>query len=275
MHSGTVIHAEKETDDEHQHDHESDEADGLDPDRGGWAALSVLLRAFSGHLCSSRGCRRLEGYRYIMSLSNHHVVSLGGAYTRGMPRLWSATIETHRRAVRDAAVDVTAALVAAHGLRAVTMSEIAERTGIGRATLYKYFPDVESILREWHEREISQHLEQLVAARDDAAGAAERLEAVLETFATIANRSHGNHDAELAALLHRNAQQVVEAEGEVHRLVAALLKEGAEAGIVRSDVPPDELAAYCLHALAAAGTLRSRDAVRHLVSVTLAGLRPD
>jgi AcrR family transcriptional regulator len=42
--------------------------------------------------------------------------------------------------VRDVIVETTAALVAEHGLRAVTMSQIAEDTGIGRATLYKYFP---------------------------------------------------------------------------------------------------------------------------------------
>jgi AcrR family transcriptional regulator len=154
------------------------------------------------------------------------------------------------------------------------MSEIAERTGIGRATLYKYFPDVESILRAWHEREIGHHLEQLAAARDHATEPAERLRAVLETFATIAHRSHGDHDAELAALLHRNAQQLVRAQAQVRDLVADLLSEGAATGIVRSDVASDELAAYCLHALAAAGTLPSRDAVRRLVEVTWAGLRP-
>jgi hypothetical protein len=48
----------------------------------------------------------------------------------------------------------------------------------------------------------------------------------------------------------------------------------AETGDVRNDVAPDELAIYCLHALTAAGSLRSKAAVRRLVKVTLAGLRP-
>ncbi|TIL19051.1 MAG: helix-turn-helix transcriptional regulator, partial [Mesorhizobium sp.] len=55
-----------------------------------------------------------------------------------MPKLWNETIDAHRRAVRDATLDTTAALVAEHGLLSVTMSKIAEETGIGRATLYKY-----------------------------------------------------------------------------------------------------------------------------------------
>jgi AcrR family transcriptional regulator len=48
---------------------------------------------------------------------------------------------------RKAILDTTAALVAEGGLLSVTMSRIAEEAGIGRATLYKYFPDVEAILR--------------------------------------------------------------------------------------------------------------------------------
>ena len=43
-------------------------------------------------------------------------------------------------------------LAISHGLLSVTMSQVAEEAGIGRATLYKYFPDVESILAVWHER---------------------------------------------------------------------------------------------------------------------------
>ena len=80
-----------------------------------------------------------------------------------MPRLWSQSVEAHRAAVRDATLDATAALVAEHGLPAVTMSRIATETGIGRATLYKYFPDVEAVLRAWHERHVARHLDHLAA----------------------------------------------------------------------------------------------------------------
>ncbi|HET7480249.1 MAG TPA: helix-turn-helix domain-containing protein, partial [Rubrobacteraceae bacterium] len=76
-----------------------------------------------------------------------------------MPKLWNETIEAHRRAVHDAILDATAVLVAEHGLLSVTMSRIAEETGIGRATLYKYFPDVEAVLLAWHERHVTGHLE--------------------------------------------------------------------------------------------------------------------
>src|ERR671913_355951 len=118
-----------------------------------------------------------------------------------MPKPWNETIEAHRRAVHDAILETTAALVAEHGLRSVTMSQIAERTGIGRATLYKYFPDVEAILLAWHERQITGHLDQLAEVRDQAGDADQRLEAVLEAYALISHErfSHEHPGPELAA----------------------------------------------------------------------------
>jgi AcrR family transcriptional regulator len=189
-----------------------------------------------------------------------------------VPKLWNETIAAHRRAVREATLDAAAALVAEHGLRSVTMSQIAEETGIGRATLYKYFPDVEAILRAWHERQITGHLEYLKGVRDQTANARERLEAVLEAYALISHDSHRHHNTELAALLHRD-EQVARAHQQVLAMIRDLLTDGANAGDLRSDVAPDELATYCLHALTAASSLPSKAAVRRLVAVTLAGLR--
>jgi AcrR family transcriptional regulator len=189
-----------------------------------------------------------------------------------VPKLWNETIEEHRRAVVDATLNATAALVAEHGLTAVTMSQIATQTGIGRATLYKYFPDVQSILLAWHERQITAHLHQLAEVRDHAGDAGRRLQAVLETYAFIAHERHERHDTELAALLHRG-EHLVHAQQHLRDLIAGLLAEGAQTGDIRDDVAPEELASYCLHALTAAGNLPSKAAVHRLVQVTLAGLR--
>jgi hypothetical protein len=57
-------------------------------------------------------------------------------------------------------------------------------------------------------------------------------------------------------------------------MIRDLLIKSAETSDVRDDVPPDELASFCLHALGGASTRRSKAAVHRLVIVTLAGLRP-
>lgn len=203
-----------------------------------------------------------------MSMSNHCVL-----YTPAVPKLWNETIVEHRSAVREAILDTAVALVAEHGLLSVTMSRIAERAGIGRATLYKYFPDVEAILRAWHERQIDGHLGYLAEIRDRAGEPGERLAAVLEAYALISHGSHGHRDTELAALMHRD-NQVARAEHQLRDMIRDLLIEGVQSGTVREDVTPGELANYCLHALTAAGSLPSKPAIRRLVTITLAGLRP-
>lgn len=198
---------------------------------------------------------------------------MSGPYAVGVPKLWNETIDAHRAAVRTAVLDATAAMVAEHGLASVTMSRIAQDSGIGRATLYKYFPDVESILRAWHERQIGHHLQHLIEVRDRSSDADERLEAVLRAFALMTHDTSSHHASGLAAVLHRDPQ-VVQAHSRLHTLIEDLLADGARQGSVRSDVAPGELASYCLHALAAAGHLPSRASVHRLVTVTLAGVHP-
>jgi hypothetical protein len=93
---------------------------------------------------------------------------------------------------------------------------------------------------------------------------------VLEAYALIQNERHGT---ELAALLHRG-EHVARAQQHLSDFVRDLLIEGTQSGDVRGDVAPQEPASYCLHALTAASGLRSKAAVRRLVTVTVAGLHP-
>ena len=200
------------------------------------------------------------------------------SYTVGVPKLWNETIQAHRREVRDAILDATAALVAELGLLSVTMSQIAERTGIGRATLYKYFPDVETILIAWHDRQVGDHLRQLAEVRSQITVADQRLGAVMEAYALIHHRRVRQHSqqpyaTELAVFVHQD-EHVARATQQVKDMVRELLAEAVKSGQVRQDVAADELASYCVHALAAASGLPSETAVRRLVAVVLSGLRP-
>ncbi len=188
-----------------------------------------------------------------------------------MPKLWSDTIETHRRQVRDAILEAAVTLVTEHGLHAVAMSQVAEAAGIGRATLYKYFPDVEAILIAWHGDQVNGHLEHLQEVRGRAGDPVARLHAVLEAYAfTVFDRPR---HSELAAFVHRG-RDLADAQRHLVDFISHLLTEAAQTGHIRDDVGAGELATFCLNALAASGSLHSKAAVRRLVGVTLAGLRP-
>src|SRR5262249_12719843 len=137
--------------------------------------------------------------------------------------------------------------------------------------LYKYYPDVESILVAWHERLIAEHLRQLSEFRHRGAlSASERLAALLERYALILHEHRGT---ELAALLHQGPH-FDRAQEQLHRVVADIVADGAARGELRDDIGPDELATYCLHAVSAATTLTSKAAVKRLIDVTLGALRP-
>src|ERR1700676_1437332 len=97
-------------------------------------------------------------YQYTMYLSSHPVYSRASCILLGCLKLWSETIESHRKEVRAAISESTATMAAEGGLRAVTMAKVAGTVGIGRATLYKYFPDVDCILTAWHEEHVAHHL---------------------------------------------------------------------------------------------------------------------
>lgn len=190
-------------------------------------------------------------------------------YGIGVPKLWNETIEGHRREVRDAILDAVGSLVAAHGLTSVTMSSVADTAGIGRATLYKYFPDIQAVLVAWHERQVADHLGHLSQVGTDAQGPLERLRAVLEAYAAMSSQHSGS---ELAGLLHRG-EHVSRARQQLIEFVRDLLLEAARAGLIRTDVAADELARYCLHALGAAHELPTPGALGRLVTVTLTGLQ--
>ena len=189
-----------------------------------------------------------------------------------VPKLWSDTIAQHRHAVREAILDTTWALVTEHGLLSVTMSQIAEEAGVGRATLYKYFPDVEAILTAWHERQTAEHLTTLTELANRDGEPSDRLREVLKAYALICHH-RGGHGGDLVALLHKAPHM----SGIQHRLVdllGDLLRQATVQGHVREDIPSGELARYCMHALGAAGILPSKAAVHRLVNVTLTGLSP-
>ena len=187
-----------------------------------------------------------------------------------MPKLWNDTIESHRKDVRDAIFEAAAALAAERGLTSVTMSSIAERAGITRATLYKYFSDADVILRGWQERQVERNLAELVAARDRASDAEQRLVLMLETYARLV---HQQHASELVALLHHSAS-ASRGYRQLTEMLRDLIADGANRGRLRKDVSPVELASFCVHALSGAHTLPSMAAVRRLVSVTISGLKP-
>lgn len=207
--------------------------------------------------------------QYVISLS---ICSLcGRLYPNRVPRLWTDTVESHRQEVREAILGAAGELVASKGLLAVSMSQLAEAAGIGRATLYKYFADVEEVFAAWHARQIAEHLAELTALAEGSGEPAIRLRSALEAYGRICQQraSHGG-DAMSAALHH--AREVQQPEQQLRDLLARLVAEASAAAEVRADVSAPELASFCVHALTAAADIQSAPAVETLIDLVWAGL---
>jgi AcrR family transcriptional regulator len=192
-------------------------------------------------------------------------------YGCAVPRLWADSVESHRERVRALVFDAIEDLVTTRGLLAVNMSRLAEATGIGRATLYKYFGDIEEVLGAWHHHHVAEHLAELqdLATRSDEPS--RRLRAVLDAYGRICQRGRQHGADALVAALH-HGDRMAHHQRRVQELFATLLTDAAAAGVVRRDVPPEELANYCLHALSAAANTDNDTATSRLVSVVFAGM---
>ena len=151
------------------------------------------------------------------------------------------------------------------------MSQIAGAAGIGRATLYKYFTDIESILVAHHARHVDEHLRVLEELRGESRSPGARLAAVAHAYASNCFHRGRHASADISALVHRSPE-IADAERRLHTLFVGLIAEAAAEGLVRTDAGPDELAAYCRHALEASGQAKDLDAVGRLTRVVLDGL---
>ena len=187
-----------------------------------------------------------------------------------MPKLWSDTIVEHRSAVRDAILDATGRLVHRDGLTGLTMTALAEASGVGRATLYKYVPDVAAALTAWQEREIGRHLQRLRTIAQESPPES-RLSDVLLAYARLRRHRHGDDDDDA---LHGTIR-LAPAESELTALVQEIIDDDTRAGTTRTDLSPQELAAYAVGAIGAAAALPDTTAVSRLETLVVATIRQD
>jgi len=96
-----------------------------------------------------------------------------------VPRIWDESVATHKQRLRATIIDATVDLVRDRGRGDVSMSAVAAAAGIGRATLYNYFPDVDHILAAFVVDEFDRHFAHLDAELADTAGPLARLQVVV------------------------------------------------------------------------------------------------
>lgn len=202
----------------------------------------------------------------------HRVNVSDKAYSRWVPKLWKDTVEEHRRDVRAAIFETAWDLARERGVRGVTMGEVAERAGIARATLYKYFSGVDELLIAAHAQHVAEHLAQLEAAWAAAASPGAGLHDMLSLYARICFHRGQAATPDLHGLVHEGAQHG-QHKSELQALFSRAVRAAQDSGQVRSDISATELATFSVSALESAGEVRARKAVERLIGLVVEALR--
>jgi AcrR family transcriptional regulator len=193
------------------------------------------------------------------------LASQGDRQNGVVPTIWKHTVNGHRDEVQRAILAATATLVAERGFAAVTLAQIGERVGVGRATVYRYFPDVETILGAWYAQERARTRDRLGEIADRYGPS---LDCLLEALRVQARAEHEHPFSKLAVCLHGN-EMAAGADNELRRTFETLLEDAVNAGHVRDDVPLQELAHFCVLAASGAATATSMSAVERLLALTV------
>lgn len=108
-----------------------------------------------------------------------------------MPRISAATVADHRRQMHEAILDAAQELLAdaqdGDTSPPLTVGRIAERVGLGRTGIYRYFPDVDAIAEAVAVRDFPRWTAAVRAAVDAAPTPRERVAAYVRTNIALAH----------------------------------------------------------------------------------------
>jgi TetR/AcrR family transcriptional repressor of mexCD-oprJ operon len=134
---------------------------------------------------------------------------------------------------RTAILDAAARVLSERGTSA-NMVDVAAAAGVGRATLYRHFPDREELLDALASHAIADSAARLADAGLERAPVAEAIERIVRALTAVGDR--------YTVLAGRHVETD---RDEVDRLIAApvraVLTRGVESGLLRQDLPPDVL----------------------------------
>jgi AcrR family transcriptional regulator len=132
-----------------------------------------------------------------------------------------------------AILDAAAHAFAEHGAGA-NMAEVAAAAGVGRATLYRYYPSRETLLQALAAKAIADAAGRIADAGLDRCPVPEAIERIVRALLAVGDR--------YVVLL---GEQVEPDPDESERLVGtplrAVFARGIEQGVLRDDLPPEDL----------------------------------
>jgi len=107
---------------------------------------------------------------------------------------------------RDAVLDAARSLIADHGYAGWSMRELANKSGLAKATIYHHFADKQDIYMSVLEREIALINERTAEAANSPGNAIDRLRAVIRTFYDLQAERHVVFMSAIREMSHNETQ---------------------------------------------------------------------
>jgi AcrR family transcriptional regulator len=153
----------------------------------------------------------------------------------------------------------------------VPIDTIAKAAGVGSATLYRHFPTREALVEAAYRNELARvcdsAAELLAAFPPDRA-----MRLWMDRFIDYLAAKQGMAEA-LRAAVASGADPFAESLDRLSAAIGMLLRAGAEAGLLRSDVEPIDVGLSLNGVALAAGAPAQRDRADRLLDLLLDGLR--
>jgi len=183
---------------------------------------------------------------------------------------------------RDAVLDAARSLIVDHGYAGWSMRELANKSGLAKATIYHHFTDKKDIYLSVLEREVVLVRDRTIAAANSPGNAVDRLRAVIRTFYDLQAERHvvilsalremSGSEAQLCSLLRRYRNELL-----------APIRQLLESGVREKLFRPvnDEMAlvtifgimhSFVTHRLLIGDAYPAEDIVEHTLQMLLNGI---
>lgn len=154
-----------------------------------------------------------------------------------MPRITGPTIAEHVAAQESAVVAAARRLFAEQGVAAVSLVDIAREVGLGRTSLYRYFPTKAHILQRWFDQEmdalVAHSTEALAGASDPEAALVAWLDVQLDFVTDAEHRALSDAAAAAGELPPDVAEHFGRRHAELYGTLDGVLAPHARARDVR------------------------------------------
>lgn len=134
---------------------------------------------------------------------------------------------------RMAVLDAAAGLFAEQGID-IPLEAVADRAGVGRATLYRNYPDRNALIAAV----LEQKFDALEARAAEYSDRPDGLFALLEEMSLVLERAATLSDALRHSVLGDNRAERVQAR--IQRIFAPAIRQAVAAGLVRPDLTTDD-----------------------------------